>query len=261
MVRLGASIEETGMIPEAKLREAAACVAEFAAVARSLQTERLQVLVTSPARQASNGDELVERLGRAARVPVSLLSADEEGRLAYAGALSRTPTPGGKLVAVCDVGGGSSQVTIGTREEGPAWTRSIEIGSLRLTSRFFSHDPPGLPATRAARDEVVRLLDGLAPPPPHLALAVGGTARALRRLTGAALSRSELDAAVRTLASTPRAELEASYDLDPGRAQTLLGGAIILAAIRERLGVALAVARGGLREGAALELAARRAAA
>ena len=74
LVRLGEGIERTGSISELKLAEASDAVAGFAGLARKQGAELIDVLVTSPGRQASNGDELLERLTIAARVPVRLLS-------------------------------------------------------------------------------------------------------------------------------------------------------------------------------------------
>jgi exopolyphosphatase/guanosine-5'-triphosphate,3'-diphosphate pyrophosphatase len=254
---LGEAIEKTGSIPEPKLAEAADCVTEYVAIARREGVEGLEVLVTSPGRQAANGDELLERLAATARVPVRLLSAAEEGRLAFLGAVARTRGLRDKVVAVCDVGGGSAQVTVGTSEGGAAWTRSIDIGSRRLASRCFSADPPGKAAIQEARAEVSRYLEGFVPPPPKVGLAVGGSARSLRSLAGPTLGSVHLDDALSLLATTPADELAERYNLDPGRLSTLAAGAVILAAIQERLGIALRVGRGGLREGAVLELAER----
>jgi exopolyphosphatase/guanosine-5'-triphosphate,3'-diphosphate pyrophosphatase len=254
---LGRSIEETGAIPEEKLAESADCVAGWVKAARRLGVERLEVLVTSPGRQAANGDELLERLAATARVPVRLLSGAEEGRLAFLGALARTPGEEHGAIAVCDVGGGSAQITIGTRDGGAAWTRSLDIGSRRLASRCFGDDPPGEAAVAAARREVAPYLAGLAFPAPKTALAVGGSARSLKKLVGGTLGARELAEALDVLARTPADELASAYELDPGRLSTLAAGAVILAAIQERLAVPLRVGRGGLREGAVLELGAR----
>ena len=261
IVGLGRSIEETGSIPEAKLAETADRVAEWVAVARRCGVERLEVLVTSPGRQAANGDELLERLAATARVPVRLLSAPEEGRLAFLGALARTNGASDGAIAVCDVGGGSAQITIGTRESGPAWTRSFDIGSRRLTSRCLGEDPAGAAAVAAARREVAPYFDGLVFPAPKSALAVGGSARSLKKLVGGTLGTQELEHAIDVLSESPADTLAAEYGLDPGRVSTLAAGAVILAAIQQRLGVPLRVGRGGLREGAVLELGARAAAA
>ena len=102
---------------------------------------------------------------------------------------------------MCDVGGGSSQVTVGTRRDGVAWVRSVDIGSMRLASRLFPDDPPGDSAVERARVEVDRILDGFLPPLPEVALAVGGSARAIRSIVGATLGADELD----EVAGHPRA--------------------------------------------------------
>jgi exopolyphosphatase/guanosine-5'-triphosphate,3'-diphosphate pyrophosphatase len=139
--------------------------------------------------------------------------------------------------------------------------RSLDIGSLRLTRRCLEGDPPGHDALHAARDEVERLLDGFDPPEPQAALAVGGTARSLRRLIGNRLGRDELEDVLDLLAVTPQSELVERHDLPPHRAGTIAAGAVIFAALQERLRTPLKVSRTGLREGALSQLAERRAAA
>jgi exopolyphosphatase/pppGpp-phosphohydrolase len=122
-------------------------------------------------------------------------------------------------------------------------------------------DPPGKGALREASLEVERGLEGLHPPLPYAALAAGGTARALRKLVGPRLGPKELAEAFELLAGTPSSEVAERFDLSPGRARTLPGGALILAEVQRRLAVELEVARGGLREGALRSLLARTAAA
>ncbi|HWE81409.1 MAG TPA: hypothetical protein VG265_07150 [Gaiellaceae bacterium] len=262
VLRLGESVERLGAIPPAKLDEAADAAERFVQSARRNGAESIEILVASPGRQAANGEELLARLEKAAGVPVRLLSPQEEGRLAFVGALAATRRGTRKLVAVCDVGGGSSQVAVGTRQDGIAWVRSADIGSMRLTSRVFDGDPPGEDAVARARAEVDKLLEGFLPPVPELAFAVGGSARAIRSIVGAELDAAELEEVTRILARTPAEEICDRYGLHLQRVQTLAAGAVILAALRERLHVPLRVVRGGgVREGAALELASRRAAA
>jgi exopolyphosphatase/guanosine-5'-triphosphate,3'-diphosphate pyrophosphatase len=262
MLRLGEAIERSGRIPDEKLDEAAAVVAKFAAEARRLGVQRFEVLVTSPGRQAVNGAELVGRLATAAGAPARILDATEEGRLGFLGATGATRLPSKQLVAVVDVGGGSAQIVVGTRRNGPAWARSLDIGSMRLTSRMGFADPPGPEALAAARGEVVRLLEGVVPPLPQAGIAIGGSARAIKSIVGPELGAHELERVVDVLARLPAAEIVARYGVEPDRIPTLPAGAVILAAIQERLAVPLRVRRrGGVREGALLELASRREAA
>jgi exopolyphosphatase/guanosine-5'-triphosphate,3'-diphosphate pyrophosphatase len=262
MVRLGEAIEQTGAIPEAKLEQTAALIARFVDDASKLGADCLEVLVTSPGRQAANGQMLIARIEAAAKgAPVRLLSPQEEGRLGFLGAIAGTRGPARRLVAVCDVGGGSSQVAVGTRRDGLAWVRSVDVGSMRLTSRLLDDDPPGDAAVARARREVGRLLEGFLPPAPEAALAVGGSARALRSIVGGVLGADELDEVAGILARTRAADITELYGIDFERVRTLAAGAVILGALQERLHVPLRVVRGGVREGAALELGRRAAAA
>ncbi len=251
-VGLGADVEQLGAISASKLAEAADCVALFAAEARGAGAALLDVVVASPGRQAENGDQLVRMLSRAAGVPARVLSRDEEARLAFHGALAAAEPLG--AVAVCDVGGGSTQVAVGTAFGGPAWLRSVDLGSLRLSSRMVAGDPPGKFEVAALRAEARSALEHLTPPLPGEAIAVGGTARALRKLVGRTLGRAELKEALRLLRRDGAAQIAGRYGIETWRARALPAGTAILAELQELLGVPLEVGRGGLREGAALEL-------
>ncbi len=256
---LGEEIESYGYISEAKLCETARCVGEQAAAARELGLHQLEVVVTAPGRQSANAGDLVSALRSAAGAAVRVLAPEEEGRLAFAGALAGVDDLP-ETVAVADVGGGSTEVVVGT-PLGPAWERSLDLGSVRLTHRLELDDPPGKAALAEARNEARRATAGLTPPLPKLALATGGTARALRKIAGRQLGRKQLEATARVLCERTSEDVARRWDIDPRRARTLLAGCLILAELQERLAVPFAVARTGLREGVALELLAELAAA
>ena len=161
--------------------------------------------MTSPGRQAANGERADRAArGRAARSARRLLSAQEEGRLAFLGARlgTRAARRGGSSRSATSAAA-PRRSRSGTRRDGLAWVRSIDIGSMRLTSRLLDDDPPGDAAVARARVEVDRLLEGLLPPAPETALAVGGSARALRSIVGAVLGADELDEVAGILARTP----------------------------------------------------------
>jgi exopolyphosphatase/guanosine-5'-triphosphate,3'-diphosphate pyrophosphatase len=251
-VGLGAEVEANGRISSAKIAEAAATVESFTSEARMLGCSRVEVIVASPGRQAANAGKLVRALATAARAPVRVLSRDEEALLAYDGATHRAPPRPG-AVAVCDVGGGSTQVVIGT-DAGPVWMRSVDIGSLRLTTRMLAADQPSKQEVVAARAEVERLFAGFSSPLPGSALAVGGSARAIRTGCGPVLGEDELRFAVRLLRKRSPGEVSASFGIDPERVRTMTAGALILSEVQRRLAVPLEVVSEGLREGLALAL-------
>lgn len=250
---LGEEVERDGRLSERRIAGVALCVAEHMRLAREHGAASVRVLVTAPGRQSANGQELVGALAAATGASVRILSADEEGRLAFAGAVAAA-APACESVAVCDVGGGSTEVVVGTVEGGPAWTRSLDLGAVRLTERFFAEDPPGRKALAAASAELERRLDGFAPPLPQVALAAGGTARALRKIVGRTLDADDLEEALRILGKRPSQKTAKAFVLHERRARTLAAGAIVLSGVQRRLGVPLEVSREGLREGAALAL-------
>lgn len=253
-LRLGDDAYLRRKIGSRKLKETRAVASKFARIARKSGAERLETIVTAPGRQATNHDEIVRTLSKATRAPVTLLSADDEGRLAWEGAVARTDGPA-ETVAVVDLGGGSCEVAVGTRSTGPSWVRSVEAGALRVTRAYLGGDPPDTERIAHARLEIASLCQDLHPPRPDAALAVGGTARAVGRIAGEPFGVRQLEGLGRALSDVLATKLTESHGVTPERAETLLGGTLVLAEVARRLGCHLEVGRGGLREGAALALA------
>jgi exopolyphosphatase / guanosine-5'-triphosphate,3'-diphosphate pyrophosphatase len=252
---LARDVEATGIIGEPKLRRAGELARKYAGHATEAGAALVEVLVTAPGRQAANGDDLSAAISSATGLSVRALTAEEEGRYAFAGVVASLPAPPGSLT-VCDVGGGSTQLVFGTGPGGPVWFRSLDLGSLRLAQRCFGHDPPTDDDLAAVSGEVERAFAGLAPPLPRVAVATGGTARGVRRLVGRTLGPKQLAKAAAVLRKRPAADIADQYSLPLWRAQTLLAGVLVLIEAQERMNVPLVVARAGLREGAALQLAA-----
>jgi exopolyphosphatase / guanosine-5'-triphosphate,3'-diphosphate pyrophosphatase len=252
---LARDIERDGWISASKLGEARSLASRYADLAREHGASRIEVVVTAPGRQSANADALVDALADGAAAPVRVLSAEEEGSLAYAGAVGALTSPT-KSVAVCDVGGGSTQLLAGTAT-GPAWMRPLDLGSLRLTARCLHSDPPTSGELELARNEVAEGFAPITPPLVRTVLATGGSARALRRLAGRKLGPKELRRCLELAVSAPSEDLAAEHGLQPARARTLAAGALILTGAQERFGVPLRVAREGVREGAILSLLSR----
>jgi len=254
-LRLGAEIEGTGTLGERKIDEAAATCRVFASIAATHDIDSTAVFVTAPGRQGTAGRALTEALADATSAPVRVLGAEEEGRLAYDGALARAEGVLPEVVAVVDVGGGSTEIAVGTPLLGAAWVRSADLGSLRLTRAHLQHDPATATEVSSAREAVAAALDGMQPPSPDLALAVGGSARALAKIVGRRFDAGELDRAAKLLGRRPATKAARSFGIDADRAETLLAGALLLAGASRALGTELVLGRGGVREGAALALA------
>jgi exopolyphosphatase/guanosine-5'-triphosphate,3'-diphosphate pyrophosphatase len=253
---LGAEIAERGALRRKTIAAAARVCRKHADRARELGVERAQVIVTAPGRQGTASTALVAALSEATALPVRILAADDEGRLAYEGAVASLSGARPSRIAVVDVGGGSTELVVGPPGFGPLWLRSLDLGSLRLTRLALPSDPPTdreLARARAAARSAFAALD---PPRAVLALATGGSARALARLVGRVYDHDDAAAAVALLARRRSGKVARDVGIDPSRAGTLLAGALLLGEASRTLGRPLRLARGGLREGAALALAA-----
>jgi exopolyphosphatase/guanosine-5'-triphosphate,3'-diphosphate pyrophosphatase len=257
---LGVDVERLGRISPTRLAAAASAVRRLVALARKLDADPIEVVVTAPGRQSANAEELLSALRAAARLPVRTVSAEEEGALSYRGAVSAELGELDGCVAVCDVGGASTELAVGESDGDPSWLRSVDVGAVRLTERLLAVEPRDAAAVQAAREEAERTFATLVPPLPTTALATGGCARALKKVVGPTLGAEELLTAQRVLTELGPDEAAERYKLDPNRARILLAGALILAAVQRRIVVPFGIARGGIREGLAYELLLERAA-
>jgi exopolyphosphatase/guanosine-5'-triphosphate,3'-diphosphate pyrophosphatase len=245
--RLGLNPE----IPAAKIDEVSRVVAEQVAEARRCGAERVRVVATAAIRTAVNRQAFIDGM----TVPVDVLDGAEEAALAFLGA---TATLGAELpgtVAVVDVGGGSTEVAVGTTEGGVCWSSSFLVGSGVLADRYLLSDPPSLSELRAARDFAMDVLATRAFPAADCAVAVGGSAASLRSVVGDALDPRSLKRALGVLCGGPATHVADTYALDTLRVRLLPAGILILDACAQRLRQPLQIGRGGLREGVLLDMA------
>src|SRR3954466_14843198 len=253
---LGSAAGADGSIPRAKINETAEAVAAQVATARRLGARLTTVVGTAVLRAAPNADELAHEVDRMTGFPLRVLSEAAEAELSFLGATSVSDLNGDGPVAVADVGGGSSEIAIGTPGETPMWWHSLAIGSAALAREYLASDPPPGAGVGTCRDRAAELIGALDPPAVSTALAVGGSATSLRLLAGPRLDDRSLERALHVLAHARCADVARDHEIDMRRVKLLPAGIAILAAIAGLLGVPLQVARGGPREGGILRLAA-----
>jgi exopolyphosphatase/guanosine-5'-triphosphate,3'-diphosphate pyrophosphatase len=251
--RIGRGLDGSGQIREDKIREVVQVVGAQLAAARDQGVQEFRGVATAAIRMAANGTDLVAAISRETGLDVAILSGEAEARLAFLGAAATlADRPEGEL-GVIDVGGGSSEVVVGTFPGRVCWWESVGLGSGGLTDRFLSSDPPTAEELGAVRAEIADALAALTPPRPELAVAVGGSATSLGRLAGPVLNAAAFERSLALMAGAPSAVVAERYLIDPQRARLLPAGLLILQAAGELLGAALTVGRGGIREGVLLE--------
>ena len=254
--RLGAGVEKKGKIEPGRLELAAEAISLFAKIAALNGVAEPTVLATSAVRDAENGLELTERVREITGLKMRLISGEEEAALGFRGAVSAVGTSWEGPALVVDLGGGSAQLIVGEASSGPLMQVSLPLGSNRTTERFVENDPPKKKELRALEEHVREMMPGWGLSQRVSVVAVGGSARAMLKITQDSLTVERMRRLALEISDRPSAVLAREHGLAPERARVLPAAITTLAAILEHFDKnRLTVARGGLREGTLLTLA------
>lgn len=254
--QIGGSLGASGRIPDEKIEAAVDAAATQARHAVEYGAERVEIVATAAIREAANRSDLTTAIEAEAGFPVRVLSGEEEARLAFVGATKTLGAPVEGPVAVVDVGGGSTEIAVGSVANGMDWSESFRIGSGFLTDSYVETDPPAAREVHGLREHVTGVFEGLEVPDVEGGVAVGGSATSLRRVVGAELAHDALERAIRILCTTAIAEVAQRFELAPERVRLLPAGILILEAVSDCLGLPLTIGKGGLREGVILQMVA-----
>ena len=252
--QIGADTKRDGSMSKDKIEEVGEVVATQVKLAQELGAEAIRTVATAAIRDAKNRKKAVKKIEEIAGVEIDVLSEEEEGRLAFVGATKTLGHPVEGDIGVVDVGGGSSEIILGTVNDGVDWVKSFQIGSGAITEDFLTSDPPSASEIRKLRDYIDDFFDGVEVPKPDQAVAVGGSATSLRTLVGSVLEYETLERGVRVLAGDPVEDVAKRFELDPRRVRMLPAGVLLLEKLSELLGQPLQIGKGGLREGIILDL-------
>ncbi|MEG3614455.1 exopolyphosphatase [Isoptericola haloaureus] len=262
IVRLGQGVDRTGELAPEALERTLAASREYAKVAAELGATRTRFVATSATRDARNRDEFAAGVQAALGVEPEVVTGDEEAELSFRGATSGEAAthPGPYLVV--DLGGGSTELVLGTTT--PDAAVSMDVGSVRLTERHLDGDPPTATEIAAARADVDAALDAASAVVPlaRTATLVGlagsvtsVTAHALelpsyRReaINGTVLEVPRVLSACEDLLGRTRDERLALGFMHPGRADVIGAGALIWSQIVARVRDEVAAAGGELTE-------------
>ena len=255
--RLGGGWDSGSDLPAAVIAELAGEVARQAAMARAAGARRVRTVATAVVRDAPNQQQLVDAIARTCGCDVEVLSHEREARLAFLGASRMLPVVPEGPVAVVDVGGGSTELAVGTREGGADWWHSLPLGSATVTERWLPSDPPPDGEVRAAQAGVAQAFAGVVAPPAEVGLAVGGSAVTLGAMAGGEIDGRSLGRLLAAIQAHRSGEVAVRHHLDPQRARVLAGGVLVLERALGVLGRPLRVGAGGVREGVILEDLAR----
>jgi exopolyphosphatase/guanosine-5'-triphosphate,3'-diphosphate pyrophosphatase len=266
-VRVGQGMGDEGVLRPEPMERAVSTAKVFASFCQAAGIDEVDAVATSAIRSARNGDELLERIRAESGLEARLVDETEEARYGYLGIANSTTLEDGFGI---DIGGGSVQAM---RLEGRRMTESgsWQLGAVRVSEAFLSEDEPASgKAVKALRKHVRSEIEGTdwldAADEAPRAVGIGGTIRNLASAAerraglpdtdaqGYVLTRDALEELIEELASMPPHKRGGVPGIKPDRGDVILGGAVVLGALMDRIGATeLEATDAGLREGVFFE--------
>ena len=252
ITRLGQGVDESGELSEEAIARVFAALERYRTIMDTFDVSRARMACTSAVRDARNGAAFLERASDLLRCEVSVLTGDEEAALSFAGAVADAP-PAQIPRLVVDIGGGSTELVL--EVGGHLESVSLQLGCVRLTERCLHSNPTTdveLIAAKAAIAEqferIERSIPSLSLQPQVQIIGLAGTVASLVLLEHELetyvrdqvhhqiLDREVVQRWITTLSNETNAERRGHRGMEPGRADVLLGGLLVLDAIMERVG-------------------------
>jgi exopolyphosphatase/guanosine-5'-triphosphate,3'-diphosphate pyrophosphatase len=263
MVRLGQGSGEMKQLTPEALDRGVAALARMSTVAAT-HDATITAVATSATREAENRQIFLDRALAETGIKVEVISGFEEARLIHLGVLQALPVFDQRLLLV-DIGGGSTEFLVGEGSDVIA-ARSIKLGAIRLTERFFADGTADAKRVKKAKAFIANSLAAAA----HevgsekfdIAIGSSGTITAIasmvaaergeqvKDMNGVSFSEAELSALIDTLVASSPDERRKIEGLDAKRVDIIVGGAILLSEIFRAFGIsAMTVSGYALREG------------
>jgi exopolyphosphatase/guanosine-5'-triphosphate,3'-diphosphate pyrophosphatase len=247
---LGEGVARTSTLSPAAVERTIRVISHYADLVATHKAT-LHITGTAACRMATNTAEFFAQVQKITGAAPRLLSPSDEARLAYLGATTSLPAVDG-LTMVVDIGGASTELTVGTSEV--LDSVSLPFGVVTLTEAELHRDPPRAEELSNAISIVGDAVDNAVIERPVLADAqrVVGVAGSIvtiaavelglhtfdaARLHGMQLTKDAAEDVFRTLATESLADRVHNPGLPVERAGVIVGGCCLLVAIMRRLGL------------------------
>ncbi|MEV3935235.1 Ppx/GppA phosphatase family protein [Glycomyces sp. NPDC049804] len=252
VVRLGEGVDRTGRLSDAALERTRVALADYTAQIREHGVEAVRMVATSASRDAENAADFKSMVTAVLGQDPEVITGDEEARLSFTGAVATLPVHEGQRLLI-DIGGGSTEFVRGTGADVAA-AISVNVGCVRMTERHLRSDPPHADEIAGAVADITGIADGAlavadAGREATELVAVAGTATTIAAIAlglkeydadaidGTRLSYEQVAQVTADLAAADHEQRLAIPVMHPGRADVIVGGALVLRTIMERSGI------------------------
>ncbi|MBW8828335.1 MAG: Ppx/GppA family phosphatase [Burkholderiales bacterium] len=261
-VRLGAGLNDEGLLTREATARGLACLARFSQRLQSYAPWQIRAVATQTLREARNRDAFLAQAQPVLGAPIEVISGREEARLIFAGVARLQPSDKPRLVV--DIGGRSTEMIIG-RGRKPIQAESFQVGSVSLSMKYFGDGRFTEIAFRAAQiaagAELEEALETFAPSNWSEALGSSGTVGAVSQLLAASkitdgrITPAGLRWLMEQCLRAGKVEKLSLPGLKEDRRAVIAGGLAILYTLAAHFGIdELMPARGALRQGVIFDL-------
>jgi len=243
VTRLGAGVDADKRLNDVAMARTFKTLDDYKSRIDKSHADTALAILTSAVRDAENGRQFAEQVETRYDLKAHILSGDQEANLTFLGATSERDPDDTTASLVIDIGGGSTELVIGTGGEA-GFHVSTQAGVVRQTERHLHSDPPLESELQDLTADVDGILAQAVPEELRTTvkrgIAVAGTATSLGAIAqeleaydrdkvhGYELTRAEAQTILKDLAAIPLEERRKTKGLHPDRAPTIVAGIVIL---------------------------------
>ena len=273
--RLGKGVDKNKNILPGAFGKAIGILNEYKKISNEYKSEQITAAATSFIRDAKNKEEFINKVKENTGIEIQTLSGEDEARWSFWGGIydKLHIADAGLRIAAIDIGGGSTEITIGTIRQLPARkedllsipikAKSLDVGSVRVNEKFLSSHPPTFESVAEAENFINEHFNQIdfEIRNAHL-IGIAGTITTLgaiklgldkfesEKVDRLVITVDEIEHILNTLASQPLEELYLMGDYMTGRADVIIPGILILKCFMRKFGFEkITISTKGLRYG------------
>lgn len=238
IARLGEGLNNSGIITDGAIIRATRILHDYKSIIEANNVEIVRASATSAMRDATNSEDVRKLFSSILGNEIDVIDGKEEARISYLGSIEETKSSNSDIVL--DIGGGSTEVIIGTNGI-IEFSKSLQIGAVRITEKFFPTFESKTSNFEIARKYINSVLNELGTINTSGNLtAVAGTPTTIAAIDlnlpqynahlihNHLINQTRLKEIVQLFKSNTSEQLVDKYNVHPNRADVILGGALIL---------------------------------
>ena len=246
--RIGQGVDEQGYISEDAIERNIDALVEFSRICKKEECQKVYCMGTSALRDSKNKEAFINLAKEKADINVDIISGEKESHLGFMGVLEGLDEV--EDILVVDIGGGSTEFIIGN-EEGIRFSKSENVGALRMTEKFLNQDPINENEFKQMSDfiydEIKTTLDCIKNDNVKKIVCIGGTITSLsainqelevysmEKIHNSKISLNEIELILQNLKKMTLSDKKSLKGLQPKRADIITAGVEILYTIMKNI--------------------------